>query len=344
MTLQTVEITEQFGDGSGPLANVLVTAELVAPGQTRAGVTGPQVFSARTDADGELVLDVWPNTAGMTNTWYVFNAWHPNTGDKILDNVRGVVPGYSVTLSDILSRNPNPVARAVNAAESTLTAGGYRAALDVVVGMAESYSKRVMLARLAVVNLQIWPYSAQKLVAAESATALLAAGATRTELETQIDEFSPFVDAYSAATQAAHSHSQADKNVAQAALNAAPYGESFDTARNNVQALIESTVTTARFASLPLLSDLGDVSELIAGAHPFLSADGLAVRNPGQNVFAFVGDQSVLPGSGWHVVEFDIADGYALESFVGVGDLAAINQAVAGSFGAGAVFAGFDVR
>ncbi len=343
MTLQTVEITEQFGDGSGPLANVLVTAELIVPGQNATG-PGPQKFSARTDGDGELVLPVWPNTAGMVNTWYVFNAWHPNTGDKLLDNVRGVVPGYSVTLSDILSRNPNPVARAVNAAEASRTANAYQVALDLVVDMPESYSRRVMLAKLAVVNLRIWPYSGQKLQAAESAVALLAAGATRTDLQAQIDEFAPFVDAYVAATAAAHSHSLAEKNLAQAALNAAPYGEEFDAARANVQALIESTVVTARFSSTPLMSDQGDISELIAGAHPFLSSDGLAVRNPGQNVFGFVSDTAVQPGSGWHVVEFDIEDGYSLESFVGVGDITSITQAVAGSFGAGAVFVGFDIR
>ena len=326
MTLPMVEITELFEDQGGPLAGVLVVAELSEAGisANNKGLYGQRVFRQRTDANGLLTLNVWPNSEGLSNTFYRFNAWHPVSGQKIINNVEARVPNYAGTLSDILMGVNNPVSLRVQTAIDQPTKNNYDTAIFVVQPLPDSYTKRIYLARLAVLNLMLWPFVDMKKSAAEAAVGLLNVGSTRTDLENQIENFLPFVDAYELAAKAAIERDQLGKVNAQMMLNTAPYGEAWNGARDLVQSLIDSVYVSARFNPIPTVKNADDLTALVAGAHPVMSVDGLSVRNPGGDSFGFLSDTAIRAGDGWAVVEFDVPD----NGVVGLATLSAFNSLV----------------
>lgn len=342
MSVPFVTITEFFSDSTGPLPGVLVTAELVgkALNASNIGVAVNDKTSARSDQDGVLALSVWPNTAGLADTYYIFNVYHPVTGNKIVDNVRARVPDYESSLSDILAGITNTVGRRVARAEKSNSRGEYDTALAAVSLMPDTWMRTTLLARLAVLNVRIWPYSQLKFDKAVAAVNLLTAGEVRSQLDTSLADISGFVDAYSAAAKAAITHNGDDKQTAQSRLNAAPGGTSFDSFRKAVQSHIDNITVIPAFAAQPIVSANEDLAELIEGAHPMRDVDGLAVRNPGQNRFAWASDVAIQPGSGWAFVEFDI-DEQALEAVVGIGTDAGVTAWVSeGSMNADAIFIG----
>ena len=105
--LPTVPVTfTAFDQNGNPVANARVQAALQVT-EIDAGFVVPEKVEAFSDAQGVVVLDLWPNALGVNSSVYRVQAWNPDTGRKFLDTTC-VVPNSPCNLHEILVQAPYP--------------------------------------------------------------------------------------------------------------------------------------------------------------------------------------------------------------------------------------------
>jgi hypothetical protein len=105
LSTTTVPVTFVAADQNGnPVARARVLATLDRT-EIYNGFIVPEKVEAFADANGQCVLNLWPNTLGVAGSTYRVQSWNPDTGKKFLDAL-ALVPNHPCLLSEILVDEP----------------------------------------------------------------------------------------------------------------------------------------------------------------------------------------------------------------------------------------------
>lgn len=109
MAVPTVAVSVDVHEADGtPIQGAIVTARLTGYDVYQDQIVDRVVESTTTDANGEAVLNLFPNVLGERGTFYQFTIRHPTTNRSILKGV-GQVPDEDCELLDILGNTEGSV-------------------------------------------------------------------------------------------------------------------------------------------------------------------------------------------------------------------------------------------
>lgn len=127
MSLPTVAVTfTAYDQGGQPVAGARVLAKLDQT-EIYQGFVVPEQVEVVADAQGRVILNLWPNALGAAGSKYRVRAWSPETGAKFLDTTISV-PNTASSLEQILVQEPYPPTDASGQSYSNPDLGQFYAA------------------------------------------------------------------------------------------------------------------------------------------------------------------------------------------------------------------------